>query len=409
MITIDQDGNLILPESDRRLLSNHAGRYRVSVSGDGLVVLEKHRRKDSSARLLMAGQIPRVGWVVEILNFICNSRLTGVLTIVTNSIRRDLFFDTGAIRLARSSAREDLIGEFLIRENVVSREQVDLALHADPGGRKLGQTLVDKGFLTLPQLYDALQQRTARIFNDTVSLGGGIYWFARDLDVSRLPATIYMDTQAMLMEGLRHLDEINYYRETVPRKTMVLDRASAVLESCTELERAFVESVDTRRTLAEIGGMLGLSDEETVGTAHRLVGRGLVELLPRHEVEEQMLRAVVESFNRALTVIYDSADDDGKRGELTRLAREFIDQGSHNNATLREVVPNDNGTLNYYNIRKIFEASTEHDRIKLIVIVLTRYLSFILFNASERLPAADQEQLSIKVYAALGDILAATQ
>ncbi|MBD3314570.1 MAG: DUF4388 domain-containing protein [Chitinivibrionales bacterium] len=411
MIIIDDDGTIRIPgERERQLLSPHAGRYRISVSGDGLLVLEKQEsRSEDSPRLLMAGQIPRVGWVVEILSFVCNSRLTGILTIVTNNIRRDLFFDSGAIRLARSSAREDLIGEFLVREKVVTREQVQAALNADPGGRKLGQALVDKGFLTLPQLYEQLQKRTARIFNDTVSLGSGIYWFTHDLDVSRLPATTYMDTQAMLMEGLRHLDEINYYRETVPRKTMVLDRAVAVLESCPEVERAFVESVDSRRTLAEIGGMLGLSDEETVGTAHRLVSRGLLELLPRHEVEEQMLRAIVESFNRALMAIYESSKSEEDQDELTRLGRDFIDNGPHNNTTLHELIPNDNGTLNYYNIRKIFESSTEHDRIKLVVIVLTRYLSFILFNAGEHLPAAEQEQLSIRVYAALGDILAATQ
>lgn len=410
MITIDQDGNLRASQrTERQLLAGNAGRYRMSVSGDGLVVLEKQGGKGCAPRLLMAGQIPRVGWVVEILDFICNSRLTGILTIVTGSIRRDLFFDSGALRLARSSAREDLIGEFLVRQNVVSREQVEVALHTDPGGRKLGQTLVDNGVLTLPQLYEQLQQRTARIFNDTVSLTSGLYWFTRDLDVSRLPATIYMDTQAMLMEGLRHLDEINYYRETVPRKTMVLERSLTVLESCSELERGFVERVDSRRTLAEIGGMLGLSDEDTVRTAHALVGQGLLELLPRHEVEEQMLRAVVESFNRALAVIYESCDSDEKREVLTRVGRDFVNKGSHNNATLREVVLSDHGLLNYYNIRKIFESSTEHDRIKLIVIVLTRYLSFIQFNAGEYLPDAEQEQLSVKVYAALGDILAATQ
>jgi hypothetical protein len=167
--------------------------------------------------------------------------------------------------------------------------------------------------------------------------------------------------------------------------------------------------VDSRTPLAEIGGALDVDDEEAVTLAHDLVSRGLLELVPKHEVEEQMLRAIVDSYNHALNCIYGSLEDDGARVELTKLGRDFIAGRSHGNKTLQEIALADNGRLNYFNVRSIYETIDEPDPIKLVVIVLTRYLSFVLFCAIENLPQHKQDELQGTVNAALAEILAATQ
>jgi hypothetical protein len=123
-------------------------------------------------------------------------------------------------------------------------------------------------------------------------------------------------------------------------------------------------------------------------------------------MEEQNLRSVVDSFNQALEMILSSSAHTAMRDDLVRAGREFITSGSHNNRTLSKLVPGSDGSLGLENIRTIFAEAKERDRVKLIVMVLTQYISYMLFNAMEHLPIDRQEPLSARVNDSLSAIFA---
>ena len=139
MLSIDRSGVIQQgDEADHLMLAGCAGTWNVGAAAPGLVMLI---RADGKALPLMGGVLTRSGWIVDIVATVSSSRLSGVLTTESGSVRRELYFEHGALRMAASTAHADLLGEFLVSEGAISRDQLDEALKTSGGGKKLGEIL----------------------------------------------------------------------------------------------------------------------------------------------------------------------------------------------------------------------------------------------------------------------------
>jgi len=408
MITIQPDGSVQVDNAGvKKFLQRHHGRWRVTSTIPRLLVLQQLDFEGTgNPRALLSGSVERPGWLIEIINFITNSRLSGDLVTVSKGIQRELVFEKGALRVAFSTAQADLLGEFILSERILSKEQLDKALKSQTSDKRLGQVLVDLGLLSGPQVYQILQHKTERIFYDTIGVGEGLYHFITEFGPLKLPASMYMDTQALLMEGVKRIDDLEHYNQTVPVREASLAVTPGPLDGYSDTERRFLEVIDGRRTLAGVDAVMRLGVDEMLTLTHRLVDKGVIRICSARQMEEQNLRSVVDSFNQALEMILSSPPDPSMRGDLVRAGREFIASGSHNNRTLSKLAPGPDGSLTLENIRAIYAEATERDRVKLIVMVLTQYISYMLFNAMERLPIDRQEPLSAKVNDSLSAIFA---
>jgi len=408
MLRIESNGTItVMHENIRAFLKRHAGMWRIMSTIPRLLVLQKMEAVGKGTpRALLSGSLERPGWLIEIINFVSNSRLSGDLVTVSGKTQRELIFEKGALRVAFSTARRDLLGEFILSEGILTKVQLENALRAQTTDKRLGQVLVEQGLLTGPDVYAILQRKTERIFYDAIGLGEGVYYFITDFDLARLPASMYMDTQALLMEGVKRIDDLEFYNQTVPRRTPRLAASPGLLDGYSEIERRFIECMDGKRSLADIDAQVHVGVDECIGMVHRFVVKGLIQTISAREMEVQALHSVVSSFNRALETVYGAIEGHMNAEDLNRLGREFIQNGSHNNRTLQKVNPGQDGRLALENIRAIYEDAKERDRVKLIVMVLTQYISFILFNAIEHLPPEKQTPLSAEVNETLGEIFA---
>jgi hypothetical protein len=218
MLTINQDGSLA-PDSDsiKRFLKRHSGKWRIVSTIPRLLVLQKiEGSAKGTPRALLNGSIERPGWLIEIINFISNSRLSGdLVTVAEDNVQRELLFEKRTLRIAFSTARTDLLGEFILREGILTKEQLDKALSAQTSDKRLGQILVEQGLLSGPDVYAILQRKTERIFYDTIGVGGGVYYFITDYGKLKLPASMFMDTQGLLMVGVKRIDDLEFYNQTI--------------------------------------------------------------------------------------------------------------------------------------------------------------------------------------------------
>lgn len=409
MLTINQDGTLA-PDSDsiKRFLKRHSGKWRIVSTIPRLLVLQKiEGSTKGTPRALLNGSIERPGWLIEIINFISNSRLSGdLVTVAEDNVQRELLFEKGALRIAFSTARTDLLGEFILREGILTKEQLDKALSAQTSDKRLGQILVEQGLLSGPDVYAILQRKTERIFYDTIGVGGGVYYFITNFGKLKLPASMFMDTQGLLMVGVKRIDDLEFYSQTIPKRSPRLAATPGPLDGYSEDERRYIECIDGRRTVADIDTILHVGVDAILEMTHRMTGKGLIKTISAREMEEQTLQSVVGSFNQALDMIYEAVPSETIAAEVSRLTSDFVKGDSHSNKTLQKIVPDGSGRLTIDNIRKIYRESNERDRVKLVVMVLTQYISFVLFNVIERLPVEQQEQLSTKVNETLSEIFA---
>ncbi|MBD3244186.1 MAG: DUF4388 domain-containing protein, partial [Chitinivibrionales bacterium] len=332
MLKVDKDGTVTFSSPKlKSFFQKHAGSWRVVSSIPGLLLFQRKAGPAGTGAVpLMAGETKRRGWIVDLVSFIASSRLTGELIILSSGVQRELFFEHGALRMAGSSAKCDLLGEFMVSQGVLTREQLKKALSIHSADKRLGQLLVELGFISGPDVYKVLNSKLTKIFVDAVSVESGAYFFLADIDMTKLPTSMYMDTQAMLLESVRRIDDQDFYTQSVPRVRPGV-RAAADLS---EPERRLLAAADGAGTLAALDQQLNMGMEQVVAAAHELQNRGLVEILSKTDLQEQAVRSIVDAYNDALVQVYEAIGDKAKVSELVRQTTDFITGPTHGNQTL---------------------------------------------------------------------------
>lgn len=405
MLKIDKDGTVSFTNPKlKSFFQKHAGSWRVVSSISGLLLFQrKGGPAGSGAVPLMTGETKRRGWMVDIVSFIASSKLTGELIVNAGGVQRELFFEHGALRMAGSSAKCDLIGEFMVSKGVVTREQLNQALAIRSADKRLGQILVDLGYISGPDVYKVLTSKLTKIFVDAVSVETGTYYFLADVDMTKLPAPMYMDTQAMLLESVRRLDDQDFYMQNVPR---LKPQARPAAASLTVPQQRLLAAVDGAGTLAALDQHLNMGMEQMVAAAHELVDMGLVEMLSKSDLQEKAVRSIVDAYNEALGQVYQAIGSREKVSDLVRQTTEFIKGRTHGNQTLARFELGSDGKLSFENVAGIARTTKEHEPTKLVVMVLTQLFSFVLFTANAHLPIDRQQRLSARVNESVGDVLA---
>ncbi len=405
MLKIDKDGTVSFANQKlKAFFQKHAGSWRVVSSIPGLLLFQRRGGPAGTGAVpLMAGETKRRGWMVDIVSFIASSKLSGEMIVISRGVQRELFFEHGALRMAGSSAKSDLIGEFMVSRGIVTREQLEQALAVRSADKRLGQILVDLGYISGPDVYKVLTSKLTKIFIDAVSVETGAYYFLADIDMTKLPAPMYMDTQAMLLESVRRLDDQDFYTQSVPR---VKPNASVTAAALSAPQQRLLAAADGAGTLAALDQQLNMGMERMVATAHELVSMGLVDMLSKSSLQQQAVRSIVGAYNDALGQVYAALGDREKVTDLVRQATEFIKGPTHGNQTLARFELGADGTLSFENVADIARTTKEDEPTKLIVMVLTQLFSFVLFTANAHLPIEKQQQLSARVNESVGEVLA---
>lgn len=216
MFNIHPNGTITpADENALRLLMEHAGTWKSTAVGPDLLILRRQAEgRMPDASVAMCGEMRKGGWLIELFSFVGNARLSG--TLVTNgidTIRRDFFFDVGMLKMASSTAMSDLFGEFAVEQGAITREQLAAALAAQTPGTKLGQILLEQGLLTGQRIHQLLCKKIEKIFFDALLIEQGVYYFLTGTDLPRLPASIRIDTQGLLLEAARRIDEKRFQKE----------------------------------------------------------------------------------------------------------------------------------------------------------------------------------------------------
>ena len=137
--------------------------------GDSLMAPELDRYLRSPARRWEEDELAQAtmgsiepGTVLALVNRIVGKRRTGMLRLDEErpggAKRKKIYFVEGKPEFASSTMREELLGEYLVRNGTCMRMEVDMALAVLPkyGGR-LGDALVSLGVLRPAQLFVAVR------------------------------------------------------------------------------------------------------------------------------------------------------------------------------------------------------------------------------------------------------------
>lgn len=232
-------------------------------------------------RAVLAGDLAEMQ-PSDLLNFLHHGRRTGVLLTRADGVERAIVVLEGNVAWACSTSPAERLGELLARCGLAERSRVQEVLSeqgASQAHRRLGQLLVDRAVLTKEVLARALRHQVLEIFLGLLVVRAGSFVFLRGVDRSALPSVLALDTQGLLLDGLRRLDEMEMYRtlvpapEVTPRHTGKEDAGDLGAEATQVLAL-----VDGSRSVADLALATALGEFETTRAIYALIERGYLRL-----------------------------------------------------------------------------------------------------------------------------------
>ena len=246
--------------------------------------------------------------LADILQLIHFQRKSGVLSLEGDKDKVKLFFMEGNIVGAISQKRQEdaRLGKVLLKKGSLKDEDLQIALEEQRRtGKALGSILLKRGAVDKEQIKEVLTGQVTETVLQLFSWEKGIYEFIPrpiTLDsVGDKEVPITLDTQHLLMEGLRILDEWSLLEGRLTLDTVLMKKAEVVTELSKE-EQEILLLVDGENDLSTIIDISGKDGFTAAKILFSLMEKGIVEPQEAAPVIEEPLKEVKKATISDYTV-----------------------------------------------------------------------------------------------------------
>jgi hypothetical protein len=350
----------------------------------------------SGSRVLLSGEIVERNTLLEILQFITQANWTGELLVVDADVRRSILFDAGSVILATSNAPAERLGEVLYKHGAISREQFEEALRLMGPARRLGDIVVQKGWIKPNDLYAMLQKQVEEIFYNTLAMTAGTFLFARGIDAAAVPVRVNLPASGLLMEGVQRIDEWAYFREKIPDSSIVPTAVPGKDAGGDSHAARVLEAIDGKRTLEEISRVTGLGEFAATKALFALFQRGAAQVKKPPTARDTLLTQV-EGFNQVLREVHRTVDEAGVGAEARATLSMFLQGGGAFDVLFANAGPLDDGSFSPHALVGNLDRLHTDDPSRVVQQALHDYVAFALFAAGSVLRREDHQALARRV------------
>lgn len=219
----------------------------------------------------------------DLLQLISSSKKTGMLSLMRQTQRKEIYFREGNVIYATSSnAEEELLGNLLLRLGKISQVELEEVLQVHRSkGRRIGATIVEMGLLKKEELISCLKLQIEEIVYNLFSWKEGNFTFQEDKEPDGEQITTNLNTMNVIMEGTRKIDEVLEMQKILPKDDVALSINSNPQIKTDSLHLSFEElkvllMVDGYKTYADLLEQSPLGEYHTSKALLKLLNRGIV-------------------------------------------------------------------------------------------------------------------------------------
>jgi hypothetical protein len=228
----------------------------------------------------------------DILQWAAVGRKTGTLHLERGSTQKGILFRDGEIYSSWSTDPRESLGQFLIRERCITEEQLfNCLLRQEEQGRLMGAILVSEGLLDEEALRRVLKTKVEETIYDLFLWPEGRFEFREGQPPSNIQIHVAMMVTAVILEGIRRVDEWARIRKVFPSGRVTFRLQGAPLDVDDPLERHALGLAAAGKTLAEISLELRRSEFETAALLFQLLARDLL-VVDRVETDDRVVDPV---------------------------------------------------------------------------------------------------------------------
>jgi hypothetical protein len=393
-------------EEARRALADRAGRFALLRSSPDLLVAHRSPAGGGRAarpRVILSGDLSGFP-IADFIAFVHQSRLSGLLTVAAAGSERSVSFREGEVRHATSTVPGERIGEVAARLGYVTAAQAEAATR---GGRPLGKALVDGGLLSASDLWKCFHEQVTAVFHAILLMPEGIFWLLDEEASERPGAPLAVSTQALLMDGIRRIDEMSLFRARIPGPGAYLRRREPRRPVTLQpLEQQLLDLVDGLRSVAQIAAAAHLGEFDATKVLYHLAEAGYVEAAggpaDRAEDPPARLSALAAGFEELFRTVAAAVAPGQRPGFVGAVRDHLADERAPFAPLFERLAPGTDGALdpapllgNLAALRG--DALPDAAAVRLAFDALRELVFFYLFLAGERIPREADEALGARV------------
>jgi hypothetical protein len=401
-VVIGADGSIRVARPDvAAALRARSGGYQIAPSPPDLLTLR--RLGGVGSRVTLSGLVSERGTLLEIVQFLSSLNTSGELIVLDGECRRALLLDQGTLILATSSAPSERLGEVLFRHGAISRPQFDEAMSLLSPARRLGDIVVQKGWIKPNDLYGMLQTQVREIAFNALAVERGQFHFARGLDASSFPVRVNISAGALLMEAVQRIDEWAYFREKIPSDQVVPSAVAGRRADGDPLAERVLAAIDGARPLAEVARVAGLGEFDATKALFALLQSGAARLgsptAPREALEGR-----INGFNAVLLDIHRAVDEAGVGDGARETLAMFLQGGGAFDVLFAGAGPAQDGSFHAEVLLSNLQRIQADDPERAATQALHEYLAYALFAAGSVLQRDDHQRLTHRVQERLSSL-----
>ncbi len=218
--------------------------------------------------------------VGEIMQLLLHGQLEGRLEIQGPGMLAHIYLRSGRVALARLSGGPDefLLGRYLLKEDLVTREELRRILDNKEDKQPLGERLIRMGIISRDDLVAALTEQTTEVLFEVLRWHSSRYRYVSGPMPPDLAAIeLRIPVGEALLEGLRRVDEWRMIEKQIPDFDVVPVRTAAGLEamgpetSLSAEEARIFDFVNGARTVRQVIQESRLGSFEACKILYRLL------------------------------------------------------------------------------------------------------------------------------------------
>jgi hypothetical protein len=238
----------------------------------------------------------------DLLGMLHAARKSGLVLFAYRDHQKWIYLHRGEVIFAASNQRMDRIGECLVRAGVISVEQLREAERRFTPPERFGKVLVERGFLTPRELWNAVKYQAEEIVRSLFSYSSGtVYFWEGEIQPDNV-VRLSLPTARLVAEGVQRRDELFRFLAMLEDPRVELIRVESAGAKLAGSERSLFDALAQHASFPEVCRALG-SDPLTAARLVqllRLVGAVRLSRTPHEDgfVDERDLRAHDEEVLR---------------------------------------------------------------------------------------------------------------
>ena len=259
----------------------------------------------------------------DVLQLLAMGKKSGCLSVTHRHSFGNIYFDRGRISYASIVNRRDRLGDILIKNGLIAPAELDaaIALQSSHQERRLGEILIAQKVLAREQLHQYIKHQIEEAVFFLFTWTQGTFSFEPDVGHDAQDILVSINPESLLLEGARRVDEWSLIEKKIPSFDFIfaLDRAhlSESNVALTVEQETLLPLIDGQRDVAAIIDESGLGEFDVGKSLYGLITAGFLHRVGRTRAPEQLSTDTRVSEHRNLGVAF------YKTGMLDEALREF--------------------------------------------------------------------------------------